>query len=151
MNPMLVIVNIEKRDNCKRKAALPPAPPLANRRIPLCRTAPTPSLPLENPALGRGPVRPFGSPSNVDYSQWCVLRAFDIALRMDIGALVGKNIVRIRNERNVTQEELAFRAEIDRSYLSQIESGKRNPSLKLLARIADSLDVKVAQFLMDGD
>jgi DNA-binding XRE family transcriptional regulator len=89
--------------------------------------------------------------ANVDYSQWRVLRAYLIALRMEIGALVGKNIVRIRNERNVTQEELAFRAKIDRSYLSQVESGKRNPSLRLLARIAESLDVKVARFLMDGD
>ncbi|MCZ7451009.1 helix-turn-helix transcriptional regulator [Agrobacterium rhizogenes] len=68
---------------------------------------------------------------------------------MDIGALVGRNIVKIRNERNVSQEELAFRANIDRSYLSQIETGKRNPSLRLLAKIADSLGVKVARFLTE--
>lgn len=70
---------------------------------------------------------------------------------MDIGTLVGRNIVKIRNERRVSQEELAFRASIDRSYLSQIESGKRNPSLRLLAKIADSLGVKVARFLMEGE
>jgi len=70
---------------------------------------------------------------------------------MNIGAIVGKNIVRIRNQRKVTQEELSFRAGIDRSYLSQIEAGKRNPSLNLLARIAESLDVKVALFLVEDD
>lgn len=70
---------------------------------------------------------------------------------MNIGALVGTNIVRIRNRQNVKQEELAFRAKIDRSYLSQIEAGKRNPSLKLLAKLAESLNVKVAVFLMEDE
>lgn len=85
----------------------------------------------------------------VDYSQWCKIRLHAIAYRMDIGAVVGKNIVRIRNRQNVSQEELAFRADIDRSYLSQIESGKRNPSLKLLANLARSLNVEVVDFLVD--
>jgi DNA-binding XRE family transcriptional regulator len=46
-----------------------------------------------------------------------------------------------------TQEELAFEAEIDLTYVGGIERGKRNPSLMVMARIADALSVPLVKLL----
>lgn len=58
---------------------------------------------------------------------------------MDIIQAVGKNIRKLRIERGMSQEELAHRANMDRPYLSQIELGKRNPTLLMLQEIASAL------------
>ncbi|MDE2029706.1 MAG: helix-turn-helix transcriptional regulator [Alphaproteobacteria bacterium] len=62
---------------------------------------------------------------------------------MDICTLIGTNIRKLRNSKKLSQEELAFRAEIDRSYLSEIENGYKNLSVVMLERIATALDVKI--------
>lgn len=51
-------------------------------------------------------------------------------------------------ERGLTQEELAFEAQIDLTYLGGIERGRRNPSLLVLSRIAMSLKVSPAALLV---
>ena len=53
--------------------------------------------------------------------------------------IVGINIRRIRTERELSQEEVAYRVGIDVSYLGQIERGRRNPTIGVLGRIADAL------------
>ncbi|MBC6982902.1 helix-turn-helix domain-containing protein [Caulobacter sp. 17J80-11] len=58
---------------------------------------------------------------------------------MDWKAVVGRNVRRLRQERELTQEQLAFEAQIDLTYLGGIERGRRNPSLLVLVRIAESL------------
>ena len=58
---------------------------------------------------------------------------------MDWRAVVGRNVRRIRLERGLTQEQLAFESQIDLTYLGGIERGKRNPSLLVLARVATAL------------
>ena len=60
---------------------------------------------------------------------------------MDWRATVGENVRRLRLERDLTQERLAFDAEIDLTYLGGIERGRRNPSLLVLVRIASTLGV----------
>lgn len=60
---------------------------------------------------------------------------------MDWRAVVGENVRRLRLERGLTQEQLAFEAEIDLTYLGGIERGKRNPSLLVTVRIAGALGV----------
>lgn len=52
---------------------------------------------------------------------------------------VGGNIGKLRRAKGLTQEELAFRAEIDLTYLGGIERGVRNPSLLVLVQIAAAL------------
>jgi len=55
---------------------------------------------------------------------------------------------RVRNLRLVkgySQEELAFRAGMHRTYLGGIERGERNPSLKNIAAIANALDIALPQ------
>jgi transcriptional regulator with XRE-family HTH domain len=65
---------------------------------------------------------------------------------MDVRSRVGTNLQKLRRDRGVTQEELAHKAEIHQTYLSGVESGKRNPSIGVLERIAKGLGVDVSLF-----
>jgi transcriptional regulator with XRE-family HTH domain len=67
----------------------------------------------------------------------------------DWRALVAKNVGRLRRQRGLTQEELAFQSKIDLTYLGGIERGKRNPSLLVMARIAKALSVPLPKLLSD--
>lgn len=58
----------------------------------------------------------------------------------------GENIQRIRKQRNLTQLQLSEKVGMDRSYLAQIESGKRKPSLATLERIAEQLNCSIKSF-----
>ncbi|WP_197086823.1 helix-turn-helix transcriptional regulator [Bradyrhizobium sp. LTSPM299] len=64
-------------------------------------------------------------------------------------AIVGKNVRRLRKQRGMTQEELAFESEIDLTYVGGIERGKRNPSLLVMARIAEALSIPLSKLLSD--
>ena len=68
----------------------------------------------------------------------------------DWRAIVGSNIRRLREERHMTQEQLAFEAQIDLTYEGGIERGRRNPSLLVMVRIAQALDVELARLLDTG-
>lgn len=63
---------------------------------------------------------------------------------MDVRARVGQNLQRIRRDKDLSQEELAHRANVHQTYLSGVESGKRNPSVVVLERIATALEVDVS-------
>ncbi len=58
---------------------------------------------------------------------------------MDWGRIVGENVRRLRIERKLTQEQLAHDAGIDLTYMGGIERGRRNPSVDVIGRIANSL------------
>lgn len=60
---------------------------------------------------------------------------------MDDLKRIGRNIARIRTEKKLSQEDLCAIADIDRSYLSEIENGHKNFSIKILLRISRALDV----------
>lgn len=67
---------------------------------------------------------------------------------MDWRAVVGGNVRALRQERGLTQEQLAHDAEIDLTYLGGIERGRRNPSLLVLARLAHALEVAPSDLLL---
>lgn len=67
----------------------------------------------------------------------------------DWRAVLGRNVRRIRQQRRMTQEKLAFEAEIDLTYMGGIERGKRNPSLLVMARLAEALCVPLTKLLSD--
>jgi transcriptional regulator with XRE-family HTH domain len=67
----------------------------------------------------------------------------------DWRALFGRNVRRVRQQRRLTQEQLAFEAEIDLTYVGGIERGKRNPSLLVMARIAEALSTPLPKLLQD--
>ena len=53
----------------------------------------------------------------------------------------GRAIRELRLERGISQEELAHRAGIDRSYMGGVERGERNASLKNILRVAGALEI----------
>jgi len=61
-----------------------------------------------------------------------------------IHIMVGQKIRELRVKRSLTIEELAFRANLHPSYLGDLERGKRNPSLRNIARIADALNIDIS-------
>jgi transcriptional regulator with XRE-family HTH domain len=69
--------------------------------------------------------------------------------RDDLLVLFGGQLKNFRKERNISQEELAFRAELDRTYISGLECGKRNPTLKILVKLAVSLNIKPSELLIN--
>ena len=62
-------------------------------------------------------------------------------------SLLGERIRDARHRLGISQEELAFRAEIDRTYVSQIERGIGNPSLMVLLRLSAVLQAPLAKLL----
>lgn len=69
---------------------------------------------------------------------------------MSIEKNIGKKIVILRKSAKLSQEDLAGLAELDRSYLSEIENGRRKLSVESLKKIADALKVK-ASVLLDEE
>lgn len=63
---------------------------------------------------------------------------------------IGENVKAIRKERKLTQKQLAERMNISRSYLSDIENNRKNPSSKTLQSISEKLNVSMA-YLITGE
>jgi len=61
----------------------------------------------------------------------------------------GKAIRRRRRELDFSQEELAERADLNRTYLSDIERGEVNPSLETIDRLVGALNISVAKLFRD--
>ena len=59
----------------------------------------------------------------------------------------GKNVQLYRKALNISQEEVAFRAELNRTYIGMVERAERNISLKNAKKIADALNVKLDDLL----
>ena len=63
--------------------------------------------------------------------------------------IVRENIISIRKEKGFSQENLANASQLDRTYISMLERGIRNPTLKSLLKIAIALEIKPVQ-LFEG-
>lgn len=59
---------------------------------------------------------------------------------------VGKRIKELRNKLGISQEELAYRADVHRTYIASLEVGKRNISIGTLEKIVVALNVSFSQF-----
>jgi transcriptional regulator with XRE-family HTH domain len=66
---------------------------------------------------------------------------------MDLRDVLAANIRRVRHAKGLSQDDLAYEAEISRSYLSQIEKGKHYASLKIIGKLASVLQVEPAELL----
>lgn len=64
---------------------------------------------------------------------------------MNVKESLGKRIKFLRNEIGISQEELADRAEIDRTYITSVECGKRNISIVNIEKIAKALGVTLSK------
>ncbi|MPZ40605.1 MAG: helix-turn-helix domain-containing protein [Rhizobiales bacterium] len=65
----------------------------------------------------------------------------------DMRQVVGRNLRRLRNAKGWSQEELAFKASVDRSYISQLETGVYSASVTVLGKLAKALGVEVSELL----
>ena len=67
---------------------------------------------------------------------------------MDYQKILGANVRALRIEQNLTQEQLAEKCDLHRTYVGAIEQGARNVSLKNIVRIASTLGVEPADLLL---
>ncbi|AZO16046.1 helix-turn-helix domain-containing protein [Mesorhizobium sp. M2A.F.Ca.ET.037.01.1.1] len=66
---------------------------------------------------------------------------------MDMRALVGDNFARLRREKGLTQEEVEARSGFSQQYLSDLERGKRNPTVITVYELAEALGVSYLDLL----
>ena len=66
---------------------------------------------------------------------------------MDLRDVFATNLRRLRHAKGLSQDDLAYEAEVSRSYLSQLEKGAFYASLKIVDKLARVLDVEPAELL----
>jgi len=67
---------------------------------------------------------------------------------MDAVVLLGLNVRKYRKQRGMTQEQLGLETEMERSYVSDLERGTRNPSIRAVERLAKALGIEPHQLMM---
>ena len=65
---------------------------------------------------------------------------------MDIKLKIGQRIRQLRKELDISQETLAYKAEVDRTYVTDVENGRRNVSVEILERLINALEVSFTDF-----
>ena len=70
---------------------------------------------------------------------------------MEIKKRFGQRIRELRLRKGLSQEELAFRTGVHRTYLGGIERGERNPALKNIAAIAKALNITLSELFSFQD
>lgn len=60
---------------------------------------------------------------------------------------LGKNISKIRLAKGMTQGDICRKLEVDRAYMSNIESGNKNPTLSTITNLAKALGVSIDELL----
>lgn len=65
---------------------------------------------------------------------------------MDKNFSIGNRVRKLRNERNLSQEQLALTAEITTAYLGQIERNEKNPTVAVVGKICMALEIELSDF-----
>jgi transcriptional regulator with XRE-family HTH domain len=65
---------------------------------------------------------------------------------MDIKLKVGQRIRELRKELSLSQEALAYKSEVDRTYMTDVENGRRNISIEILEKIITALETSFTDF-----
>ena len=65
----------------------------------------------------------------------------------DLRNTVARNLRKLRTAKGWSQEELAFRAKVDRSYISQLETGVYSASVTMLGKLSKALGIEASEFL----
>jgi transcriptional regulator with XRE-family HTH domain len=72
------------------------------------------------------------------------------SVKKDILKLLGRKVRDRRIKKGLSQEEFADLAGLDRTYVSGIERGVRNPTVRTLKTIADALDMSISELLEES-
>lgn len=65
---------------------------------------------------------------------------------MDVKIKIGQRIKELRDVANMSQKDLSFAADLDRSYIASVENGQRNVSIVNIEKIANTLGVNLTTF-----
>lgn len=60
---------------------------------------------------------------------------------------LGRCLFKVREKKKMSQEQVAFLCDVDRTYISRIEKGRANPTIRILHKIADALRVRLWKLL----
>ena len=66
----------------------------------------------------------------------------------DLRQAFAANLRRLRHAKGISQEDLAYDADVNRTYLSKLEKGVSYPGLEIIVKLANALDVEPAELLM---
>ena len=70
---------------------------------------------------------------------------------MDIKIKIGQRIKHLREQAQMSQKELSYAADLDRSYVASVENGNRNVSIINIEKIAAALKITLKDFFEDGE
>lgn len=70
---------------------------------------------------------------------------------MDVKLKIGQRIKELRETAKMSQKDLAYTADLDRSYIASIENGQRNVSIVNIEKIAVALNVTLKEFFNDAE
>lgn len=70
---------------------------------------------------------------------------------MDIKEKIGQRIKELREVQNMSQKDLSYAADLDRSYIASVENGQRNISIVNIEKIAIALGVTLKEFFNDDE
>ncbi len=68
---------------------------------------------------------------------------------MNINEKIGQRILALRKAQNLSQEALAHKSDVDRTYMTGVETGKRNVTVKVLEKIILGLETDFTSFFSD--
>ncbi|MDI6029077.1 helix-turn-helix transcriptional regulator [Corticibacterium sp. UT-5YL-CI-8] len=68
---------------------------------------------------------------------------------MDVFAKLAWNLRRLRTARGLSLDELAYQAEVERAYAGRLERGERNPTLRIVEKLADALECDITELLAE--
>ncbi len=66
-------------------------------------------------------------------------------MKLDVNKIFGKRIEFLRKKQNLSQEELAFKCELHRTYIGAIERGEKSPTLNTMEKIANGLNIEIVE------
>jgi transcriptional regulator with XRE-family HTH domain len=70
---------------------------------------------------------------------------------MDVKIKIGQRIRQLRELSSMSQKDLAYSADLDRSYIASIENGSRNVSIVNIEKISTALNVTLKDFFNDAE
>ena len=70
---------------------------------------------------------------------------------MDIKLKIGQRIRELRKGLEISQEALAYKAEVDRTYVTDVENGRRNISVEILEKLITALEISFTEFFNAKD
>lgn len=68
-------------------------------------------------------------------------------MKNEINIKFGKRVIELRKTKGITQEELAYRCDIQRSYMGVIERGEKSVTLNTIEKIAAGLEISITELM----